>query len=119
MTKITFFSQDGVFYGFREEGHTGFDESGSDILCAAISSLTMYIVNAVESVFEGEIKYSINEDDTVIEVLSPSALEEFESDEKKRYAVSGIFMSYYMQLKDMVDDYGDYLSIDVEEKDFV
>ena len=48
MTKITFFKRDGVFFGFKENGHTGFGEEGDDVLCAAISAMTMLIINTVE-----------------------------------------------------------------------
>ncbi|MBQ2854780.1 MAG: ribosomal-processing cysteine protease Prp, partial [Oscillospiraceae bacterium] len=48
MTKIIFYKTDGVFYGFEEQGHTGFADSGEDILCAALSSMTMLIINAIE-----------------------------------------------------------------------
>ena len=41
MTKIVFFHSEGHFYGFEEQGHTGFGESGEDILCSAISAMTM------------------------------------------------------------------------------
>ena len=37
MTTITFYKTDGYFYGFEEQGHTGYGESGDDILCAALS----------------------------------------------------------------------------------
>jgi uncharacterized protein YsxB (DUF464 family) len=56
MTKITFFKRDGVFFGFRENGHTGFGEEGDDVLCAAISAMTMLIINTVE------ISYTSNVD---------------------------------------------------------
>ena len=48
MTKIVFFRSGGVFYGFEEQGHTGYGEAGDDILCAAISSMTMFLINTIE-----------------------------------------------------------------------
>ena len=48
MTTITFYKTDGCFYGFEEQGHTGYGESGDDILCAALSSMTMLLINAIE-----------------------------------------------------------------------
>ena len=41
MTKIVFFRSGGVYYGFEEQGHTGYGESGDDVLCAALSAMTM------------------------------------------------------------------------------
>ena len=51
MTKITFFMSGGVRWGFEETGHTGYGESGDDVLCAALSAMTMLIVNAIEVTF--------------------------------------------------------------------
>ena len=41
MTKVVFFRNDGIFYGFRETGHTGYGEEGDDVLCAALSTFTI------------------------------------------------------------------------------
>ena len=54
MTKVVFFRHNDVFYGFRETGHTGYGDEGYDILCASISSMTMFMINSINSVFEGE-----------------------------------------------------------------
>lgn len=48
MTKVVFYRSCGAFYGFEEQGHTGYGEAGDDVLCAALSAMTMLIVNAVE-----------------------------------------------------------------------
>ena len=118
MTKIVFFRSDGIFYGFREIGHTGYGESGDDVLCAALSSMTMLLINSINVVFAGELDYTVDEGATKIVVQSKSALPEFEGDEKKRYAISGLFMSYYIQLNDLVEEYYDYLQVEVEDKDY-
>ena len=116
MTKIIFYKSGGVFYGFEEQGHTGYGEAGDDILCAALSSMTMLIINTVEVAYASDVEYEISEDDTRITVRSKAALPEFEEDERKRYAVSGLFMSYFYQLNDMVEEYYKYLEVDVVEK---
>ena len=109
MTKIVFFRSGGVFYGFEEQGHTGYGEAGDDILCAAISSMTMFLINTVEVAYDSPVDYEISEDDTRVRVRAKAALPEFEADDYKRYAVSGIMMGYYMQLGDMLEEYGDFL----------
>ena len=45
MTTITFYKSEGFYYGFEEIGHTGYGESGDDVLCAALSSMTMLLIN--------------------------------------------------------------------------
>ncbi len=118
MTKIIFYKSNGTFYGFEEQGHTGYADAGEDILCSALSAMTMLIINTVEVAYASDVEYDISEDDTKITVRSKAALPEYEEDERKRYAVSGLFMSYFYQLNDMVEEYYKFLEVDVIEKDY-
>ena len=118
MTKIVFFRSGGVFYGFEEQGHAGFAQAGDDILCAALSSMTMFLVNTIEVAYSSQVDYEIDEGATRILVRAKAALPEFEADDYKRYAVSGIMMGYYCQLSDMLEEYGDYLDVSVIDKDY-
>ena len=79
--------------------------------------MTMLIINTIEMSYASVADYEIDDDDTRIVVSSKSALPEFEEDERKRYAISGLFMSYFYQLNDLVEEYYDYLEVDVIEKD--
>ena len=118
MTKVVFFKSNGAFWGFEEQGHTGYAESGSDILCAALSSMTMLVVNAIEVSYASDVSYEIDEETTNVRVTSRSALPNWETDEKKRYAISGLIMAYYYQLNDLVEDYYEYLDVEVIEKEY-
>ena len=118
MTKIVFFRKNGVYYGFEEQGHTGYGEAGDDVLCAALSAMTMLIINTIEVGYASDVDYNVNEDATTISVKSRAALPEFEDDERKRYAVSGLFCSYFYQLNDLVEEYYDYLQVDVVDKEY-
>ena len=118
MTKIVFFRSGGVFYGFEEQGHAGFAEAGDDVLCAALSSMTMFLINTIEVAYSSNVDYEIDEGATRIAVRAKAALPEFEADDYKRYAVSGIMMGYYCQLSDMLEEYGDYLDVAVVDKPY-
>ena len=118
MTKLVFFRSDGIFYGFEEQGHTGYGQEGDDIICAALSAMTMLIINTVEVAYASHIDYNIDESTTKITVKSKSALPEFEEDDYKRYAVSGVIEGFYLQLMDMLEDYYDYLDVDLVDKEF-
>ena len=119
MTKVVFYRSGGVFYGFEECGHSGFGESGNDILCAALSAMSMLIINTVEVAYASDIDYDIDEGATRIVVRSKSALPEYEEDERKRYAISGLFMSYFYQLNDLVEEYYDFLEVEVKDIDYI
>ena len=73
MTKIVFYRSGGVFYGFEEQGHTGYGEAGDDILCAAVSSMTMFLINTVEVAYDSHVDYDISEDDTRVRVRVKAA----------------------------------------------
>ena len=119
MTKIVFFRSGGTFYGFEEQGHADYADAGEDILCAALSAMTMLIINTVEVAYASDVDYDIDEGATNIRVRAKAALPEFEEDERKRYAVSGLFLSYYYQLNDLVEEYYDHLSVEVKDVDWV
>ena len=111
MTTVVFYKSGGVFYGFEEQGHTGFAESGEDILCSALSSMTMLIINAIEVSYACDVEYTIDEKTTDIRVIAKSALPKYEKDEKKRFAVSGLIQAYFFQLMDLVEEYYEYLDV--------
>ena len=113
MTTITFYKTGGFYYGFEEQGHTGYGESGDDVLCAALSSMTMLLINAIEVSYASDVDYTIDEESGDIKVIAKSALPKFEKDEKKQYAVSGLIQAYFFQLMDLVEDY--YKFLDVKE----
>ena len=117
MTKVVFFRSGGVFYGFEEKGHAGYGEYGDDVLCAALSSMTMLIINAVEVSYAASVDYQIDEETTDIRVIVKSALPKYEKDEKKQYAVSGLIQAYFFQLMDLVEDNYEYLDVKEIEKD--
>ena len=118
MTKLVFFRTGGVFYGFEEQGHTGFGEEGDDVLCAALSAMTMLIINTIEVAYASSVDFTIDEKTTNIKVTSKAALPDYEEDDMKRYAVSGIFLAYYKQIEDMIEEYYDYLDLSVEDRPY-
>ena len=118
MTTITFYKTGGFYYGFEEQGHTGYGHAGDDVLCAALSAMTMLIINTVEVGFASDVDYEVNEGATTIRVRSKAALPQYETDEKKRYAVSGLFCSYYYQLNDLLEEYYDFLQVEVKDVDY-
>ena len=117
MTTIIFYKTDGFYYGFEEQGHTGYGESGDDVLCAALSSMTMLLINAIEVSYACDVDYKIDEATTDIRVIAKSALPKYEKDEKKQYAVSGLIQAYFIQLMDLVEEYYDYLDVREVERE--
>ena len=117
MTTVCFYKTNGIYYGFEEKGHTGFAESGEDILCSALSAMTMLLINTIECSYDSIVDYTIDEKTTDIKLIAKSALPKYEKDEKKQYAVSGLIQAYFFQLMDLVEDYYDYLDVIEIEKE--
>ena len=115
MVNITFFKHENILYGFRESGHAAYDDFGKDILCSAISAMTMLVINTLEVAFATYVDYKIDDATTDISVVVKAALPDFAPDQDRQYAASGIIQGYYLQLMDMLEDYYDYLDISVEE----
>ena len=78
MTTVVFFKSGNIFYGFEERGHTGYAEAGNDILCSAISAMTMLLINAIEVGYASDVEYTIDEETTNIRVIARAALPGYE-----------------------------------------
>ena len=74
MTKVVFFKSNGVFWGFEEQGHSGFASSGEDILCSAISAMTMLVINAIEVAYTSDADYEIDEETANVRLIARGAL---------------------------------------------
>ncbi len=116
MTKIVFFKKNGVYYGFKETGHSEFADAGQDIVCSAISAMTMLIINTIEVSYATNVEYTIDEDTTDITVNVPEILGNEPENQMKRYAVSGLLQGYFIQLMDMLEDYYDFLLVEEKEE---
>ena len=117
MTTVCFYKTNGIYYGFEEKGHTGFAESGEDVLCAALSAMTMLLINSIECSYDSVVDYTIDEKTTDIKLIAKSALPKYEKDEKKQYAVSGLIQAYFFQLMDLVEEYYEFLDVKEIERE--
>lgn len=61
MLKAVFHKKNGVFCGFEISGHAGYGTEGNDIVCAAVSSCTMLVCNAVTENFGANAKVTVEE----------------------------------------------------------
>ena len=54
-------NKDNEIYGFRLNGHSGFAECGSDIVCSAVSALVLNTVNSIEKFTDEVFECSASE----------------------------------------------------------
>ena len=112
MNRIEFYRlPDGTFSGFRARGHSGYAESGQDIVCAAVSALTQTIANGIEAVAKIPANVHINEKKAALEVtITPEATE----NQLKQAQL--LFETLHQGLQAIEDEYPRNVSISYEER---
>ncbi|NLA72490.1 MAG: ribosomal-processing cysteine protease Prp [Clostridiales bacterium] len=83
MITATFFTYSDALIGFRIGGHAYFSESGTDIICAAVSSAAYMAANTITDI-EG-INANIKEKDDFMELVVPKS-----DTEKAKTVLSGL-----------------------------
>ena len=69
MTKVTIFKQHGLYKGFEVSGHSGYADAGEDIVCAAISALTINCINSIETFTNDEFLLDTDEEAGLIRLI--------------------------------------------------
>ena len=74
MTKVFFYKKNDEIIGFKVSGHTGYDVSGKDIVCAAVSTLTINTVNSLDAF--SKVTFELHEDEKtgVISLIITSSM---------------------------------------------
>ena len=68
MTKVTIYKiVKNECVGFKALGHAGYAEEGEDIVCAAISILTINTMNAIETFTDADVSLEMDEEIGFIE----------------------------------------------------
>ncbi len=116
MTRADFYTKDGCFWGFNVLGHTGLAAEGEDILCAAISAMTMLVINTAEGAYSCDIDCVVDEENANIRVTAREAIPDHSSDEKRQFAVSGLIKGLFDQLTDLSEVYSEFLKVTATER---
>lgn len=61
MIRVTIYKDNNQIVGFKSEGHAEYDDSGKDIICAAVSTLVINTVNSIDQFTDDN--YEVNEDE--------------------------------------------------------
>ncbi len=90
--------------GFSVSGHSGYAESGQDIVCAAISAVVTMAEATINEVCGAKAKVRVKEDDARISLTLPASCDEEES-------VQAVLAGMLLTLCSMRDDYPDYIEV--------
>ncbi|MGI6072034.1 MAG: ribosomal-processing cysteine protease Prp [Lachnospiraceae bacterium] len=68
MIRVSIYKKSGLYEGFAVTGHSGYNEFGKDIICAAVSALVINTVNSIENFTEDAFELTSDEEQGMIEV---------------------------------------------------
>ncbi len=90
------------FCGFHVVGHSGYQEEGSDIVCSAVSTLTINTVNSLEHLTHTRFTLQTDEKRGEMKLLCKDAVTDSEQ---------LLFQSLELGLKSIADSYSEYVNL--------
>ena len=104
MTRCEFFRDGARITGFSVSGHSGYEEAGKDIVCAAISAVVGMAEATINDVCGGKAKVRVKEADARITLTLPAACDEEE-------AIQATLAGMMLYLLSLRDDYPDFIEV--------
>ena len=104
MTRCEFFTEEDRITGFSVSGHSGYAESGSDIVCAAISAVVTMAEATINEVCGTKAKVRVKDEDARVTLTLPTSCDEEE-------AVQAVLAGMLLTLCSLRDDYPDYIEV--------
>ena len=104
MTRCEFSTEGDRITGFSVSGHSGYAESGSDIVCAAISAVVTMAEATINDVCGAKAKIRVKEEDARITLTLPASCDEEES-------VQAVLAGLLLYLCNLRDEYPDYIEV--------
>ena len=108
MTKVTIYKNEKeICVGFRAYGHAGYADEGEDIVCAAISILTINTMNAIEKYTDTTASLVADDEEGTIEFRIDNPSNE----------TTLLLDTMILGLETLADDenYADFIDLTIEE----
>ena len=106
MTTVTFHMEGERIVGFTVQGHSGYADEGSDIICAAVTSAVRLTECAINDVLGLEAAVKVRDKDASITLKLPSTLGQ--TNESTCQALLTALKVHFVQL---AEEYPDYISV--------
>ena len=104
MTRCEFFTENERITGFSVSGHSGYAESGADIVCAAISAVVSMAEATINDVCGAKAKVRVKDEQARVTLMLPASCDEED-------AVQAVLAGMMLTLISMRDDYPDYIEV--------
>ncbi|HAE61089.1 MAG TPA: ribosomal-processing cysteine protease Prp [Eubacteriaceae bacterium] len=105
MITCNFQREDGMIKSLVVNGHSGYEDIGKDIVCAAVSTLTISAINGLLEYVKLDFYYKVNEDG-FLEFRIPEIY-----DDKQFTKAKAILETLYLGLKSIEKEYESYVKV--------
>ena len=106
MIKATFIcSKNGAPLGFEFKGHSGYAESGSDIICATVSSAAYLVANTITEIMCVDAKATVDDDGYMKLTIQ----------EKDAEKTKDILLGLQLHIKELSQQYPKHVTITTTE----
>ncbi|KIR01410.1 putative ribosomal protein [Lachnospiraceae bacterium TWA4] len=103
---VLYQNKDNELYGFWTKGHAEYEDYGKDIVCAAVSALSINTVNSIESFTQAKCKTECNDGDLKFCLLTKDSKE-----------AQLLLKSFALGVSQIEEDYGSkYIKISYKNK---
>lgn len=107
MTKVVFTKSLGKLVSFNISGHTGFDEANEDVVCSAISAISLTIANGITEILKIDMECIVKDGFLSGDVGKLS----FEEIDKCQVLLETMLLA----LENIKINYSDYIKVKIEE----
>ena len=111
MTNIKIITKNKNIIAFEISGHTGYEDNGKDIVCAAISSISQSACLGITKVLNIKAVISKNDKKGYLKFVLPKDL----SAEKLNDSQI-LLQTMKLSLEDLLFDYSDYIKLEVQNE---
>ena len=105
MINIVFHLNIGIIYGFDISGHSGWDEAGKDIICAAVSSAAYMTANTVTDIMNIYADTFVDDGKMHINITN------MQDAEKAQIILRG----FLLHVNELSTQYNDFIKVEISE----
>lgn len=109
MTTVTISKINNRIAGIKVSGHTDYDVSGEDIVCAALSAMTQTALLGLLSVAGISVKFDRDEEDGFLSFKLPENLSESQAHDAEI-----ILQTMLIGVSDLAQGYSDFIKLEVK-----
>ena len=104
MIRCEFFTEDERITGFTVSGHSGYEESGKDIVCAYVTAVVTMAEATINDVLGAKAKVRVKDEQARISLTLPTSCDEEET-------VQAVLAGMMVTLLSLQEDYPDFIEV--------